>query len=288
MKIDDQKPSASEQANREDRNRQNVRQKDSAAHQQAAQQAGYKQNRDFQSLFDQALEKTRAANQPNQSEAAKFDSKIKDILSQDDQGKDRDKSDHKKAKDDDKKILSSEEKEAGKSHKEGSVKERVLGKSHTGGQSSGGGSSFSDSKGDSSNQFGKRQQSHPNTVKIDTVAPAQFQNQQVQAVQNVNMLQNVQSLQKIPPQILDQIVQYIRVGLNKNLDKEMQIDLSDKVFRGLSLKVALHQGKLQITFLTANADVRRLFESSKFEMKQALESKGHRVESLQVQAKGNA
>lgn len=282
MRIDDQKPNAAEQANRDDRHRQNVKQKDTVSPHQASQQAGYKQNKDFQSLFDQALEKTRTAKQPTQSEAAKFDSKIKDILSSDDQGKDRDRSNSKKDKEDDKKVLSNEEKESGRTHKEGGVKDRILGKTHTGGDGSGSGSSFSDNKGDSSNQFGQRQQKNPGTVKVDTSTVSTFQNQQVQALQSASILQNVQKLQKIPPQVLDQIVQYVRVGLNKNLNREMQIDLSDKVFKGLSLKVALHQGKLQITFLTPHADIRRIFEASKGEISQALEKQGHRVAFLQI------
>lgn len=284
MKIDDSKPSASEQANRDDRNRQNIRQKESALHSHQAGQAGYKQNRDFQNLFDQALEKTRLANQTSQSETAKFDSKIKDILSHDDQGKDRDKSDPKKEKDDDKKTLSKEEKESGKTQKEGAVKERVLGKNQSGNQNfgGGGGSSFSDNQDNASNQFGKKHQ--PQLLNKDPLlAPASFQNQNLQSLASNISLQNVHSLQKIPPQVLDHIVQHIRVGLNKNLDKEIQIDLSEKVFRGLSLKVALKDGQLQITFLTASPDVRRLFNSSKLEIRESLKNKGYGVEFIKVQ-----
>ncbi len=282
MRIDDQKPNAAEQANRDDRHRQNVKQKDTVNTHQASQQAGYKQNKDFQSLFDQALEKTRLANQPTQSESAKFDSKIKEIISSDDKNKDRDSSDRKKDKDDDKKVLSSEEKDSGKTHKEGAVKDRILGKSHTGGEGSGGGSSFSDNKGNSSNQFGQRQQKNTDLGQTANLHPSAFQNQQIQSVHSASLLQNVQKMQKIPPQVLDQIVQYVRVGLNKNLDKEMQIDLSDKVFKGLSLKVILNQGKVQITFLSSSLDIRRIFEASKSDIRQSLESKGHRVASVEV------
>lgn len=282
MRIDDQKPNASEQANRDDRNRQNVKQKDSLTGHQASQQAGQKQNKDFQSLFDQALEKNRGANKPSQSEAAKFDSKIKDILSSDDKNKDHDRSDRKKDKDDDKKSLSSEEKDSGKTHKEGAVKDRILGKNQSGGEGKGGGSSFSDNKGDSSNSFSQGQQKNPQMAKAEGFIPSPFQAQQIQNVQASTMIQNLQQLQKVPPQVIDQIVQYVRVGLNKNMDKEIQIDLSDKVFKGLSLRIALHEGKLQITFLTANADVRRLFEASKGDIGKALQAKGHRIESMQV------
>lgn len=282
MRIDDQKPSASEQANRDDRNRQNVKQKDSVSGHQASQQAANKQTKDFQSLFDQALDKARGADKPTQSEAAKFDSKIKDILSSDDKGKDGERSDRKKDKDEDKKILSSEEKDSGKNHKEGAIKDRIMGKTHTGGEGKGGGSSSSDNKGNSSNQFGQGQQKNAQIQQGFGLSPSAFQNQQVQGIQTASILQNVQQLQRVPPQVIDHIVQYIRVGLNKNLDKEMQIDLSDKVFKGLSLRVALHQGKLQVTFITANADVRRLFESSKADIGRALQSKGHAIDFMQV------
>lgn len=288
MRIDDQKPNASEQANRDDRNRQNVKQKDPVTGHQASQQAGQKQNKDFQSLFDQALEKTRSANKPSQSEAAKFDSKIKDILSSDDKGKDHDRSDRKKDKDEDKKSLSSEEKDSGKTHKEGGVKDKIIGKHQTGGDSKGGGSSSSGNKGDSSHSFSQGQQKNPQIVKVENLAPSPFQVQQSQNIQASAISQSLQQLQKVPPQVIDQIVQYVRVGLNKNMDKEVQIDLSDKVFKGLSLRIALHVGKLEITFLTSNADVRRLFEASKGDIGQALQAKGHQIASMQVKDFKNA
>lgn len=283
MRIDDQKPNAAEQANRDDRNRQNLRQKESVSGNQAAQQAGYKQTRDFQSLFDQALEKSRIATQKTQAEEAKFDSKIKDILSSDDKGRNRDKSDAKKDKDEDKKLKSSEEKNSGKAQKEGGIKDKILGKSNSGGQGSGGGS-FSDSKGDSSGQFGGRQKGQGAQLRSDLLAPTAFQNQQIQSVQSASLLQNVQNLQKIPPQVLDNIVQYIRVGLNKNLDKEIHLDLSDKIFKGLSLRVALSSGKLQVTFVTHHADVRRVFEASTNDIRQALQGKGHVVDFVKIQS----
>ncbi len=281
MRIDDAKPNAAEQASRDDRNRQNVKQKDPALNSQAAQQASSKQTKDFKSLFDQALEKAKVADQPTQSEAAKFDAKIKDALSDSDKGKDRDRSDRKKEKDEDKKVQSNEEKEGGKNLKEGGIKDKVLGKQDMGGRGSGGGS-FSDGKGDSSGQFGQRQQGRPQLVKVDVAAPNSFQMQQVNAVNAVKDLQNIKHLQKIPPQVLDQIVQHIRIGMNKNLDKEIQLDLSEKIFKGLSLRVSSHQGKLQVFFITRNPDVKRLFESQKQQIHLALEQKGFGVGKIQV------
>jgi len=105
--------------------------------------------------------------------------------------------------------------------------------------------------------------------------------------QKLDMAANcMQSPGQIPKQVLDQLVQYIRVSVGKKLDKEMHLDLSEKVFKGLSLKVVSRDGKVEVYFLTRHPDTRRLFEASKADILSQLAEKGVNVSSLEVKHVG--
>lgn len=289
MRVEDQRPSASEQAARDDRNRQNIKKKDPAVTTQSAQQGAAKQQvKESKSVFDQVLEQAgRSSSLPSASEALKFDMKIKDALSDRERGREPDKSDRKKDKDDDKKIKLSDEKETGKSSREVDTKDKIFGKQDTGGQSSGGGSGSFDEREGSSGQFGQRSFKQGSVVKVDP-SPLGAQGLQRQDSQYdiKAALQHKGASNEIPKQVLDQIVQQIRIGLNQHLDKEIHLQLSEKIFRGLALKVSSSQGKIVVSFLTGNPDVRRLFESQKGSIRQALTEKGIHVSHIQVQFLG--
>jgi flagellar hook-length control protein FliK len=82
--------------------------------------------------------------------------------------------------------------------------------------------------------------------------------------------------------VLNQLVQYVRVGINRAGDKEMQLDLHEKVFRGLKLRVTSRDGKVEVHFIAANAESRSLFEKNKDAIRDALEKKGIVVEDIRV------
>lgn len=82
--------------------------------------------------------------------------------------------------------------------------------------------------------------------------------------------------------VLNQIVQYVRVGINRMGDKEMQLDLHEKVFRGLKLKVTSREGKVEVHFMAATDESRALFEKNRDAIKDALEKKGIVVEDIRV------
>ena len=174
------------------------------------------------------LENYTTSNLPTHSEAAKFDAKVKDALSDQDQ-RDRESSDRKKDRKDDKKAGSSEEKESSGSSKEVSTRDKVLGKQDTGQGVTGGGSSGED-KGGSSGQSGQR------SFKQGLLSRADLAGQGIQGAQRTENPFSSQlkgtsaNLREIPKAVLDQIVQHVRVGLNKNLDKEIHLDLSEKIF----------------------------------------------------------
>lgn len=82
--------------------------------------------------------------------------------------------------------------------------------------------------------------------------------------------------------ILNQLVQYARIGINKMGDKEIQIDLHEKIFRGLKMRVTSRDGKIGVHFMAADAQTRSVFEKNKDQIKDALEKKGILVEDIRV------
>jgi len=82
--------------------------------------------------------------------------------------------------------------------------------------------------------------------------------------------------------IINKLVQYVRLGINRMGDKEIQIDLHEKVFRGLKLRVTSHKGKVDVHFMTADAKTRSIFEKNTDSIRDALEKKGILVEDIRV------
>lgn len=281
MSIDEvNRPSSSEIA-KEDFNK-NLRNKDSTQMAKSGQQSArqVKEKSAFEKVLDNVTQSTSEA---QAEESKKFDARLKDVLSDENKHDDKKHSSKKDEKTDDKKSLKSESdhKETGRS-KEGLIKDRVLGKQGSGGEKSGTGGGGSSGK-DSSKQFGQGQFKQPLAAPA-TIVPTE----KVAALDNVFAIKSAQTKQvgQIPKVVLDAIVQSIRIGLNKKLEKEMQIDLSDKVFKGLSLKISSHQGKVEVTFLTGDPDVRRLFEGQRNKIGDALKEKNIQVSNVKVQFLG--
>lgn len=86
----------------------------------------------------------------------------------------------------------------------------------------------------------------------------------------------------IPQQVLNKIVQYVRIGINRKGEKEMQIDLHEKIFRGLKLRVLARGGKVAVHFRTSDTKGREVFEKSKDAIRRALTKKGIDVDEIVV------
>lgn len=280
MSIDEvNRPSSSEIA-KEDFNK-NLRNKDSAQLAKSGQQSArqVKEKSAFEKVLDNL---TQSPSEAQAEESKKFDVRLKDVLSDENKQDDKKNSSKKEDKTDDKKSLKSESehKETGRS-KEGLIKDRVLGK-----QGSGGGKSNSggDSSGkDSSKQFGQGQ------FRQTSVSPGNMiSTEKVSSLDNIFALKSAQAreVNQIPKVVLDAIVQSIFIGLNKKLQKEIQIDLSDKIFKGLSLKLCSEQGKVEVTFLTGDPEVRRLFEGERNKIGETLKEKNIQVSNVKVQFLG--
>jgi flagellar hook-length control protein FliK len=88
--------------------------------------------------------------------------------------------------------------------------------------------------------------------------------------------------QTLPKPVVDQIAQYVQLVVRKDGEKELDITLHEKVFRGLRLRAAVVRGKVEATFLTSNPEVRDLFNSQKVALRQALAEKGFDVREIHV------
>lgn len=84
-------------------------------------------------------------------------------------------------------------------------------------------------------------------------------------------------------QVLNQIVQYVRIGMNRDNEKEIVVDLHEKIFRGLKLRVASKgKGKVAVHFSTKDREVRSLFDSQRGTIREALKQNGIEVAEITV------
>jgi hypothetical protein len=67
-----------------------------------------------------------------------------------------------------------------------------------------------------------------------------------------------------------------------NGEKEMDVSLHEKVFKGLRLRVAMKQEKADVSFMTQSEEVRDLFLAHKRDLESALKEKGIEVGLLIV------
>lgn len=106
----------------------------------------------------------------------------------------------------------------------------------------------------------------------------QAQAQQVQTAQKTEGAAGA----RLPPDVLQSIVDKVFVGMNKAGLSEFHIQFKDDVLAGSSLKVSAKDGKVSATFTTTNANVKRLIESSEGELARAFGNKGMSLERLEV------
>jgi len=82
--------------------------------------------------------------------------------------------------------------------------------------------------------------------------------------------------------ILNQLVQYVKIGINQGGDKEIQVQLHERVYKGLKLRVASKEGKVLVHFISSDDKTRAIFDKNKGEIKKTLEKKGILVEDILV------
>jgi len=89
--------------------------------------------------------------------------------------------------------------------------------------------------------------------------------------------------QQIPEELLEQLVEEVRVGVNEAGHAEFQIDLKDGVLQGMTMKISADGGKVSCTFIGGDAGAKNFIESSEGALARALEGKGLQLSRLEVQ-----
>lgn len=86
----------------------------------------------------------------------------------------------------------------------------------------------------------------------------------------------------VAPQMIDQIVQEVRLGINAQGAIEFQFDLKSEVFDGLKLKISTKDGQVSASFIAENVHVKDAIDQGAQELIQALRDKGLEVSNFQV------
>ena len=87
---------------------------------------------------------------------------------------------------------------------------------------------------------------------------------------------------RMSQEVLDKMVQYVRMGVNTKGEKEIQIELNERMLRGLKLRVIARGGRVTVMFKTNDAAGIKALEYNKNKLKKSLEEKGIEVEEILV------
>lgn len=87
----------------------------------------------------------------------------------------------------------------------------------------------------------------------------------------------------ISQQVLNKIVQYVKIGINKKGENEIQLELHEKIFRGLRLRVVSKEGgKVGVHFRTSDEEGKTIFKKNSDAIRGALEKKGIVVDEIVI------
>jgi len=87
---------------------------------------------------------------------------------------------------------------------------------------------------------------------------------------------------ELSQKLLDKLVQYVKVGMNKEGEKEIHLELDGKRFRGLRLKVTSKDGKVAVLLNAQDPKMKKMFEDQQDQILSALEKGGVDVASLHI------
>lgn len=93
-------------------------------------------------------------------------------------------------------------------------------------------------------------------------------------------------LRAVANEIAQKIVERVRVGTNGAGAAEFQIDLRSNVLSGLSIKLSAKNGKIQAVFSGSDRDVLKMIEEQSEGLKNALSSRGLKLEDLKFEVRG--
>jgi|GEM_PF-1006322 len=96
---------------------------------------------------------------------------------------------------------------------------------------------------------------------------------------------DVSAVGKLPKKVIDEVVQAVRVGVNRAGDKEVQFDLKSSVMDGMRVRISMHEGKVMTVLEITTLEAKNLLESNLGELKHALMQKGLDVAQVNIQFK---
>ncbi len=159
-----------------------------------------------------------------------------------------------------------------------SVTKKVVGKAGLKEQQGGGGEHASEGGGG----FSRKKESSSAAAKKSEMAPAPLQ-KETGAFGKAFKIAMSQYLPKtLSQEILNKVVQYVRIGLSRKGNKEIELELHEKIFKGLRLRLESNRGKVTLHFLAANAQTRALFERESSKIRAHLENRGIDVAKVMV------
>lgn len=144
------------------------------------------------------------------------------------------------------------------------------------GQSKGGeaGDGFSGRKGE---RFGTNIKKSSGAKTVEAGSHHFAKEFQTQLIQTASAHQT-----KLPQEVLNQIVKAVRLGFKRDGTRVLELECGPEIFQGLRLRFHSKDGKVDLAFLTANPETRKLFEREREKIHQTLKEKGIVVESITV------
>ena len=82
--------------------------------------------------------------------------------------------------------------------------------------------------------------------------------------------------------LVGQIAKFVKSGLNKDGETEVRLELHERIFKGLQLRIATKGDKVSVHFKTSNAEVRELFAGSAEDIQKELKAKGVSIHEVKV------
>ncbi len=232
------------------------------------------QPKDEKSKFEQVLERSRTPPKSSMSQqktgrGALTEQATKEASKHDDQQRD---DRQKESKDKDQRGQKDAE---GKEKTSGLLQQRVTGKGkskqgQTGGQGQAG--------------YGFQGRRNTKTTKqksMSNYTASVLQGKFAQKLKSQITKLSAQQQPNFSQAVLNQIVAQVRIGLSAE-EKEIELQLKEKFFKGLKFKVTSKKGQVTVHFLTANAKDRAMFEEHSDQIKAALEKKGIVVEDIRI------
>ncbi len=80
--------------------------------------------------------------------------------------------------------------------------------------------------------------------------------------------------------ILDKIIQFAKVGINHDGDKEIQLELNEKICKGMKLRIISKKGKVHAEFKTDKEDVKQVLHSHNEKLLSRLKRKGIDIDEI--------